>query len=33
MDNAANNDTCTAAIQESLKQCQIEFVDQERQIR
>jgi hypothetical protein len=33
MDNAANNNTCTTAIQESLEQHQIEFVDQERQIR
>ena len=33
MDNATNNNTCMTAIQESLMQCQIRFVDQERQIR
>jgi hypothetical protein len=33
MNNAVNNDICTIIIQESLEQCQIEFVDQERQIR
>jgi len=33
MDNAANNDTCMSAIQESLRLRQIIFVDHERQIR
>ena len=33
MDNAANNDTCITAIQESLKLRQISFIDHERHIR